>query len=261
MVGASVNGVHPQATVDLALALRAGGLDATEIGRSLGVPKSTIQYWCRGGRRPADPRAEPPVCPRCHEFPLDEFRYAHLLGHYLGDGHISISRRSVPCLSIYCADDWLGVRAEVMASMSAVMTASKVHLVARTGCHAVKSYTKHWLCLFPQHGAGPKHARPIALEPWQQEIVEREPDRLLRGLFHSDGCRITNWTEKQTESGTKRYEYPRYFFSNKSTDILGIATTALDRLGVAYRRPRWDLVSVARREAVARLDEFVGPKY
>jgi hypothetical protein len=35
----------------------------------------------------------------------------------------------------------------------------------------------------------------------------------------------------------------------------------LDRLGVAWRYSRRNAISVARREAVARLDEFVGPKY
>ena len=36
---------------------------------------------------------------------------------------------------------------------------------------------------------------------------------------------------------------------------------ALDRLGVEWRFSRRNAISVARREAVARLDEFVGPKY
>jgi hypothetical protein len=35
----------------------------------------------------------------------------------------------------------------------------------------------------------------------------------------------------------------------------------LDWLGVAWRFSRRNVISVARREAVARLDEFVGPKY
>lgn len=58
----------------------------------------------------------------------------------------------------------------------------------------------------------------------------------------------------------KHYEYPRYFFSNTSTDILDLCCAGLDRLGIAYRRPRWDQASVARREAVAALDARVGPK-
>ena len=58
----------------------------------------------------------------------------------------------------------------------------------------------------------------------------------------------------------KRYEYPRYLFINRSLDILPLCGTALDHLGIAYRRPHWDQVSVARREAVAALDVWVDPK-
>jgi hypothetical protein len=71
---------------------------------------------------------------------------------------------------------------------------------------------------------------------------------------------MTNWTRRRVAGELKRYEYPRYFFSNKSTDILGLCCASLDRLGVAHRRPYWNQVSVARREAVAALDEWVGPK-
>ncbi len=57
------------------------------------------------------------------------------------------------------------------------------------------------------------------------------------------------------------HEYPRYLFDNQSTDILRLCGDALNRLGVAWRFSRPKTISVARREAVARLDEFVGPKY
>ncbi len=79
----------------------------------------------------------------------------------------------------------------------------------RTGCTAVKSYSRHWHCHFPQHGAGPKHRRTIGLERWQQEVVDRHTGRFLRGLFHSDGCRISNWTRRRVAGEVKRYEYPR----------------------------------------------------
>jgi hypothetical protein len=42
----------------------------------------------------------------------------------------------------------------------------------------VVSYSTHWPHLFPQHGPGVKHKREIELEPWQERIVERHPDRL-----------------------------------------------------------------------------------
>jgi hypothetical protein len=52
----------------------------------------------------------------------------------------------------------------------------------------------------------------------------------------------------------------RYLFTNESRDIRAIFTDALDLLGIAWRQNRHNSISVARREAVAALDEFVGPK-
>ena len=82
-----------------------------------------------------------------------------------------------------------------------------------------------------------------------------------RGLFHSDGCRVTNRVRRKLADGDHWYEYPRYFFSNESKDILNLCGEALDQLGVGWRFSRRNATSVGRREAVARLDEFVGPKF
>ena len=35
--------------------------------------------------------------------------------------------------------------------------------------------SKHWPCLFPQHGPGKKHTRRIAVEPWQQALIDQRP--------------------------------------------------------------------------------------
>jgi hypothetical protein len=250
--------VHPRRLVDEARRLYAMGRTATDVARSMGLPRATVAHWCRGDRRPPD--VERSACPRCTDSPLDVAQYAYLLGQYLGDGHITTGRRDVHCLSIFCADTWPGVRAEVESALGAVLPVSKVSSVQRIGCAQIKSYSKHWTCLFPQHGPGRKHTRTIALEDWQREIVDDHPGPFLRGLIHSDGCRMTNWTQRRVAGELKRYEYPRYFFTNKSLDILALCCTALDRLGIAHRRPYWDQVSVARREAVAALDVWVGPK-
>ena len=53
-----------------------------------------------------------------------------------------------------------------------------------------------------------KHTRRIVLEPWQIELVRADPRPLIRGLIHSDGCRVTNWTERRVGGTTKRYTYP-----------------------------------------------------
>jgi hypothetical protein len=49
-------------------------------------------------------------------------------------------------------------------------------------------------------------------------------------------------------------------FSNEAKDIIGILIDALDLLEIPWRRPRRNMVAVSRKEAVAALDGFVGPK-
>ena len=110
-------------------------------------------------------------------------------------------------------------------------------------------------------GLGDVYKRQIELRPWQETIVAEFPGEFVRGLFHSDGYRGVNRVRRPLPDGDRWYEYPRYLFSNKSLDILALCGQALDRLGVQWRFARWDMISVARKEAVARLDEFVGPKY
>jgi hypothetical protein len=167
----------------------------------------------------------------------------------------------VYALAIACCDDWPGLMDAAGRAMSAVMPASSVCRVRQRGCTMVKSYSKHWACLFPQHGPGRKHQRKIELEEWQDVIVRKFPGDFARGLFHSDGWRGVNRVRRKLADGGHWYEYSRYQFGNESADILRLCGEALDQLGVAWRYSRPNVISVARREAVARLDEFVGPKY
>ncbi len=96
---------------------------------------------------------------------------------------------------------------------------------------------------------------------WQQTIVDSHPWEFIRGLVHSDGCRITNWTEKVIAGERKRYEYPRYFFTNLSADIRRLYTDTLDKVGVAWKQPNAKNISVARKASVALMDAHVGPKH
>jgi hypothetical protein len=99
------------------------------------------------------------------------------------------------------------------------------------------------------------------LRRWQEGIVyDRHPELLLRGLIHSDGCRCVNRVTRPTKAGPKRYEYPRYFFKSESGHIRGIFIHACDLLGISWRWDGATQISIARRESVARLDAFVGPK-
>ncbi|MFI7573201.1 hypothetical protein [Micromonospora sp. NPDC049497] len=161
----------------------------------------------------------------------------------------------MPVLRISCSNRWPDLIDACDDAMRAVL-ATKVQRVPQQGCVSVQSSGTHWPCLFPQHGPGEKHRRLIVLADWQREIVQRHPGHFLRGLFHSDGCRVSN---RVTTRG-KEYVYPRYMFTNESADIMGLCQWTLDLLGIAWRMNRRNSLSVARREAVAALDRHVGPK-
>ena len=188
---------------------------------------------------------------------MDEAAYALLLGWYLGDGSIARARRGVFTLQIVNDQKYSELNQEIADTIKRVKPNASPCLRGGAGAIRVEARWKHWPCVFPQHGAGRKHLRRIELQPWQREIVAKYPEQLLRGLFHSDGCRFVNWASKPDG---RRYYYVRYMFSNESEDIIGILTDALDLLGISWRRPRRNVVAVSRKEGVAALDGFVGPK-
>lgn len=206
------------------------------------------------------------LCPRCDGRHLDRSAYAYLLGLYLGDGHINhYSKHNVPSLMITCDDAWPGLQDAAESALRAVFPDNATCRVRKEGCHNIKVYSKHLPCLFPQHGPGKKHDRAITLDPWQQNIVDEHPWQFVRGLVHSDGCRNMNWTTRVVGGERKRYEYPRYWFTNVSDDIRTLYTDTLDRLGVEWkhctRHGRPYNISVAKRASVALMDRHVGPKF
>lgn len=112
----------------------------------------------------------------------------------------------------------------------------------------------------PATRPGPKSARTIVLAPWQREIAQTHPERLLRGLIESDGCRDLNWVNVKSKDGLRRESYPRYSFTQKSDDIRDIFCWVCDLLGVHWTRMNWRTIAVARRPDVEFLDTFIGPK-
>jgi hypothetical protein len=86
--------------------------------------------------------------------------------------------------------------------------------------------------------------------------VERWPRDLLRGLIHSDGCRFQN-------TGRCNWSWPRYSFTNHSSDIRNIFCRACDQLGVHWTAADMadkSVIYVSRKADVAFFDEFIGPK-
>ena len=254
--------MHPQETVDRARSLSAKGPFDREVAEVSGIPPRAVREWRRWhGRYSVAEGRRARCCPRCDGVPLDERAYAYLLGLYLGDGYLTSRQEGGYVLSIACANAWPGLIEAAKEATRVVMPWSAVFTRQCTGMTEVKSGSGHWPCLFPQHDPGMGRTRRTELAAWQQGIVDRYPGDLARGLFHSDGYRGVNRVRRTLADGDHWYAYPRYLFSNKSKDILGLCGAALDRLGVEWRFARPDVISVAKRGAVALLDEFVGPKY
>ena len=154
--------MHPQTVVDRARALAAQGLFDREVAQIVGVPLQTVRNWRTGRRRvPGSDKRYKSACPRCHGQPLDERAYAYLLGLYLGDGCLVRRPKDVYLLSIACSDAWPGLIEAAKEAARLVMPQSAVFTRQCIGMTEVKSTSKHWPCLFPQHGPGVKHARKI----------------------------------------------------------------------------------------------------
>jgi hypothetical protein len=229
--------------------LAAGSLNASQIADITAIPRSTVRDWLRAPLRTSERLDEPSL----HLEALPEAAYSYLLGFYLGDGCLSRSPRGVYRLRIKTDSRYPQLIRECAAAMQSVMPENRVSIqempyrAVEIGCSS-----KRWPLLFPQHGPGRKHERQIVLEPWQEEIVARFPRELIRGLIHSDGCRVANRVNDK--------DYPRYFFTQVSDDIRRLFCAACRRVGVEYTWNTWKTVSIARAPSVALLDTFVGPK-
>jgi hypothetical protein len=177
---------------------------------------------------------------------------------YLGDGYIVRGAKGVYRFIVALDGAYPGLIAECAASIEAIVPGAAPYRQRRANsrCVWVVKWWKHWPCLFPQHGPGRKHERPIVLTNWQKTLVRQYPELFLRGLLHSDGCRFTNPVRHGDELDT----YPRYNFTNASADIRKLFCDTCDLLGIEWRVMNARNISVARRRSVARLDEFVGPK-
>ena len=229
------------------------GLSDYEIARRSAVPRSTVQRWRRSP-------------PRLREAPAwrpdRQDDYAYVLGLYLGDGHVG-HRGRTGVLVISFDRRYGGLIEHARTSLRGVFHPAVVHRYERTGGRTtVLQLTDRRIpAAFPQHGPGRKHERRIELATWQEEITQANPESLIRGLIHSDGCRTVNRFSTRLPSGrTAEYGYVRYFFSNLSADIRAIFCDHCDLLGIRWTQSNPRNISISHRDSVALLDGFVGPK-
>src|SRR5437588_309355 len=163
--------MHSSDSVAFVLQLRAEGLGARRISARTGIAISTVSDWLRG-RIPGVWRADPEDrCDHCsghgHVFADLPEAYVYLLGLYLGDGYIAGHARGVFRLRIKLDIRYPAIVEECERAMAEIAPANRVGRVVEPGSWVeVGAYSRQWPCLFPQHGPGRKHHRPIVLVPW-----------------------------------------------------------------------------------------------
>lgn len=239
---------------DTVVGLISQGHGDCEIARLTGVPRETVRDWRRGkGDRTSRLPRGSSGCDVVHDFSiLPPPEYSYLLGMYLGDGYIARDRR-VWRLRISSDSNYPGIIEECCRAMEEVMPGQHAHVLSRDSrCVEISMYSKHWPCLLPQHGSGRKHERAICLEPWQENLIAKATKSFVRGLVHSDGCRVV--------ANDRGIRSVRYHFSNRSEDIKGLFCAALDGLGIEWTRPSDRDIAIYRKSSVKLLDEFIGPK-
>jgi hypothetical protein len=219
--------VHSGPVRRLALETIEARLSLNAISKRLGVSRSALREWpdrqdaLEVEACPAPPQATP--------------AYSALLGFYLGDGCVSAHPRTYS-LRVACDRSFPGIVEDVLRCIEVVHPERRTYVISAPGVVVVQSHWKHWPCLFPQHGPGRKHSRHLGMTTWQWAIVERHPADFLRGLFHSDGCRVDNWATRTVAGEKKRYEYPRWQFVNESGEIMQWCGEALDLVEIPWRQ-------------------------
>jgi hypothetical protein len=238
-------------------------MNNSQIARELGIPRGTIRgILKRHATLPDKTRTtyyrhpQPSLLPSLSRLlPEDALApdYAYLLGMYLGDGCINTIKYSARIrIALDCK--YSGIIEECHLRSARLYPHVNICCLYRPGCVNITWYAKTLPEDFPQHGAGSKHTRPIVLLSWQENIVQTHPKELIRGLIHSDGCRDVNMVNGRG--------YPRYSFSNMSSDIHSIFHQALENLEIAYTtKSNGRMTFVARRNFVEYIDTFVGPKH
>ena len=129
-----------------------------------------------------------------------------------------------------------------------------------------RSISKHWPCLFPQHGPGQEaRARDHARSHGNRRSSTPTLGSSSGVSSTPTAAGSSNWTTRLVRGEQKRYEYPRYFFTNKSDDIRqAVHRHARPRSASSGQSsPGQRPVQHLRRPqaSVALMDTHVGPKH
>lgn len=223
------------------------GLSNRKIAQQLSVHHTTIAYWLKKNFQVTTKSITV----------IDKNNtniYSYILGLYLGDGYINKMKRTYK-LRIFLDAKYPNIITECINNLQTLFPNNKIHTVNNYHNNnlsyvSIGVYSNQLPNLFPQHGTGKKHQRKITLQPWQTQIIN--PEKLLRGLFHSDGCYYT-------QKINNKYEYQYYNFTNFSQDILDIWKIYVESLNIHYTETKHH-INHRTKKACDKLFPILGSK-
>ena len=167
-------------------------------------------------RRPVDAARSAATAPRAaSDAPLATGAYAALLGLLPRRRLPRGARRAYFDLRVSCDAAYPEHRRATSPTACARSgRAGPSSTSGRPGSWSCRRHWKHWPCLFPQHGPGRKHERPIVLEDVAARDRRRAPRRLPARavpLRRRRGC--ANWATRMVAGERTRYDYPRWQFT------------------------------------------------
>ena len=204
------------------LRLHNDGISQNKIHKILGFDRTTIRQILKD---PDDYINK--SSPKFDILNIDRKVYAFVLGIYLGDGYIvKTHRQNVFKIRIFCDAKYNNILEDISQSLEILFPNSKAMRRSHTSnnCIEIYLYSSHLLRLFPQHGEGRKHERPIVLEDWQKDIIDEYNIEFLKGLIYTDGSFYLS---------QNKYEYCN--FTNKSKDIIELCSNAMKNLNINHK--------------------------
>jgi hypothetical protein len=194
--------MHSSSMYSRARQLIATGMPDGDIARLVGVPTRTVRTW----RRRGSPRHERRAIATSAWRPRDEPSYSYLLGLYLGDGHITRRRTHAPFLRLTLDLRYELILAEATGAIEATLPVSVRRYKFDPGSDAIVLQASHpaWPFVFPQHGPGRKHDRPIVLVDWQRAITQRHPEPFIRGLTTPTAVAPSTGSRPSCRAGASR---------------------------------------------------------
>jgi hypothetical protein len=197
--------LRPQTQFDSAMTLMEAGRGDSEIAAMTGVPRATISGWRHGRGLRYHRRA---AASNSDWRPRDPAAYCYILGVYLGDGWLNSRSGAWASLIISLDSRHPRVIAEIGDALGLIFPDTLVRRwAAGENCTVIRRSHPALPFAFPQHGPGRKHTRRIRLVPWQDQLTRANPQRLLRGLIHSDGLSVrqslSDEAAQRTESGVR----------------------------------------------------------